>query len=174
MQKRRQLTDNCRIARTVALARLRVHTGSLLAILMACLAVGCSDGRIQTFPAEGRVIFPTGEPVRTGYVESRSLDHAINARGKIDRDGSFKLGTYSESDGAVAGRHQAVVIQFIASDNLLAEKYLPKIEHDHGHEVDLRFADYMTSELEFTIDPDAKNFITLVVEPARKPRGTAD
>lgn len=173
MLKCRQLTDNCRISGTAPLQMMRTYAGSLFAI-MACLTAGCSDGRIPTFPAEGRVIFPTGAPVRTGFVESRSLDHAINARGKIERDGSFTLGTYTEGDGAVTGRHQSVVIQFIAGDNLLAEQYLPKIVHDHGHEVDLSFADYTTSELEFTIKPDTKNFITLVVEPTSKPRVTGD
>ena len=109
--------------------------------------VGCSSDRIPTYPAQGQVVFPDGEPVRTGVLELKSLEHGVNAQGQIARDGSFTLGTYTADDGAVAGEHQAIVVQFLATDSIDAE-----IEHDHGDPVDRRFADYATSGLEVAIE----------------------
>ena len=136
-------------------------------LLFAALLCGCADSGVPTYPANGRVIFEDGSPVRTGNVECRSLEFGLNARGKIARDGSFTLGTYTADDGAVAGEHQVIVVQFIGSDSFVAEQELGPIEHDHGQPVALRFADYSTSGLKLTIDPDGDNFITLVVGPMK-------
>ena len=120
-----------------------------LALLL--LVSGCSDGRIPTYPVRGQVVFPDGAAVRTGIVELRSTQHPLNARGKIDRDGNFVLGTYEAADGAVAGKHQVIVIQFLANDAS------PDFEHDHGDPVDRRFADYGQSDLELEISESAND-----------------
>ena len=137
---------------------------------MGCLAVGglllvgCSSERIPTYAAQGQVVFPDGEPVRTGVLELKSLEHGLNARGQIARDGSFTLGTYAADDGAVAGEHQAIVVQFLAADSG------PDIQHDHGDPVARRFADYTTSPLRFEIQPSSENQLRVQVERSRPAR----
>ena len=135
----------------------------LFAGLSACLLllIGCSSDRIPTYPTRGQVLFPDGSPVRTGVIELKSLEHDLNARGNIARDGSFTLGTYTDNDGAVAGKHQAIVMQFLASDSG------PEIQHEHGDPVDPRFADYTTSALEFEIQPTSVNRLEVQVDRMR-------
>lgn len=86
-----------------------------------------------------------------GDIEFYCDEHKINARGKIDRDGSFTVGTYSENDGAVAGNHQIVIIQ--TTGNHLTQEFNDQIKHDHGELVDLNYFDYRTSGLECDIGP---------------------
>ena len=73
----------------------------------------------------------------------------------IYRPGIFK-------DGAVAGRHQAIVVQFLAIDSD------PAIVHDHGDAVDRKFAAYETSGLEFEIRETSDNELKVVVEKQAK------
>ena len=118
------------------------------------LLFGCSQGP-RVYPVSGRVVHPNGEPVAAGMVEFESIDHRpkINARGAIQPDGTFRLGTFSEDDGAVAGRHRAVVLPPVRA-----------IGHDAGPATfDLRYASYMRSGLEFTV-AEGPNELTIEVE----------
>ncbi len=118
---------------------------------------GCGNDRPPTYPVSGRVIFSDGSPVRTGFIELQSDEHSLNARGTIARDGSFRLTTFEPNDGAVAGSHRAVIVQFLAQENL------PAIPHDHGKPVSLKHADYGTSGLTFEVDPSQRNITWEVV-----------
>ena len=73
--------------------------------------VGCGSGA-RTYPAGGRVTFPDGSPLDGGAVEFRSLDTdpSVSARGMINADGTFSLTTYESDDGAVEGKHQALIV----------------------------------------------------------------
>jgi hypothetical protein len=121
------------------------------------ITFGCSNGQIPTYPVRGQVVFSDEDPVKTGIVEFQSLEHPLNARGEIARDGSFMLGTYTDHDGAVAGKHKAIVVQFLATDSH------PDIVHDHGDAVDRKFAAYETSGLEFEIAETEENVLRIVV-----------
>jgi hypothetical protein len=81
------------------------------------LCLGCGEPRRKTFPISGRVVFADGSPVKVGTIETKSIQHSVQATGKIERDGSFSLTTYQEGDGAVEGEHQCVVVQFIPLEN---------------------------------------------------------
>ena len=131
-----------------------------LCCVLLLAGMGCSNDRLPTYPVSGQIIFPDGQPVRTGLIELRSIEHGLNARGQIARDGSFVLGTYEAADGAVAGKHAAIVMQFLASDSG------PEIEHDHGDPVDIKFADYTTSPLQFEIQPGEANVLSVQVQRA--------
>jgi len=72
------------------------------ALLLAMVA-GCSGGREPTYPVEGRVTL-RGEPLSSGMIIFRPAQGPV-ATGKIDEQGRFRLSTYGEGDGAVAGRH---------------------------------------------------------------------
>jgi hypothetical protein len=143
-----------------------------LILLATLLAVGCRGKYPPTYPVQGKVAFVSGKPVRFGYVEFRSLDHGYSARGQINFNGEFELGTFATADGAVAGRHQAVVTQYVPATTI---EPTVKDYHDWQTEeekdphrvmgvVDTRFADYETSGLEFTVEPKGENRFELVVE----------
>ena len=141
------MSGNCSLASLVALA---------LAALALPLA-GC-DRRPPAYPAGGRVIFEDGSPAHVGSVELKSRSHPVQARGEIGADGRFTLSTYEPGDGAVAGKHECVVVQFVMAEEIT------------GHEpttqgvIDPRFGSYATSGLECEISADEPNQITLRVQ----------
>ena len=137
----------------------RVARGILIAAV--ALFCGCNRGQEPTYPAGGKLVFPDGEPLTSGSVSFRSLDGSkpYSARGMIQPDGTFKLTTFAPDDGAVEGRHEAVVVApppHIRPD--VADT--PRIPRP----VDPRFSNYDTSGLEFTVTRDArKNQFTIQV-----------
>lgn len=126
--------------------------GSLFAFV-----AGCSDN-LPTYPVAGKVVFKDGSPVHVGTVEFKSLEKKIQARGTIEVDGSFKLTTYEPDDGAVLGKHQCVVTQFIMLEEL------PAIKTSKKGVVHPRFGSYATSGLEFEVTADKENVLTVTVE----------
>lgn len=133
-----------------------------------CL-VGCHSDRIPTYPVQGTVHFENGSAVMFGDVEFFNKEQRVNARGKINRDGTFTVGTYDEHDGAVAGKHQIMILQ--VTGDYLTEKLSDQIKHDHGDLIDSSFFDYRTSGLECTIVP-GKNQVSLTVK--KNPQQTKD
>ncbi|MFN3190559.1 MAG: hypothetical protein ACE361_08550 [Aureliella sp.] len=120
-------------------------TGALLLALAGC------SGKLRTYPVEGKVQFEGGRPVVVGIVELQSIEHKINARGDINRDGTFTLTTFEPGDGAVAGKHKCVVLQMVVAENLKRHR------HSNIGVVDRRYASYATSGLEIEISPDGPN-----------------
>lgn len=103
------------------------------------------------------VVLEDGTPLETGTVEFASDDGLHTARGKIQSDGSFRLTTFHKDDGAVAGNHDAVVIQLVSTEDL------PIHQHDHGPTIDPKFAHYDSADLSFTVKPDENNEFRIVV-----------
>lgn len=145
-------------------------------IFVACLAMllltgiaGCSSDQLPTYPVEGTIRFKDGSFPKFGDIEFYSAAHQINARGKINRDGSFTVGTYEQDDGAVEGKHQITVLQI--SGNHLTADYNDEIKHDHGALVHTAYFDYRTSDLECNIKQET-NRVELVVR--KNPRQTEE
>ena len=97
--------------------------------------------------------------MRTGSVEFESKDHELTASGRIEPDGSFSLGTYALGDGAVAGNHRVIVVQFIVNDGTINHTM------DHGTPVPARYAAYETSGLSVTV-AERENDCTLTLSKA--------
>lgn len=130
-----------RWGRTFTLCARAVALGAL------CLVSGCGTDRVPTYPVTGRIVFADGRPVRHGRVEVESREHGLTATGTIEHDGTFVLGTYTADDGAVAGTHSAIVVQIVIADGSFTHSV------DHGRPVPVRYADYGTSPLEVTVEP---------------------
>lgn len=128
-----------------------------LAILMS---VGCNGGRLRTYPVRGEVVFADGSPVKVGTIETKSVQHSVQARGSISTDGTFELTTYTNGDGAVAGDHRCVIVQFIPTEEI--PNYRPSIMGV----VHRKHSSYSTSELGFTVSSKGENRIRLVVQGA--------
>lgn len=147
----------------------RPSTVSSLLILLLPVLAGCNSGQLPVHPVNGTVRFDDGARVMFGDIEFFSAAHKINARGKINRDGTFEVGTYAENDGAVAGNHKVIILQ--VTGDYLTEKLSDEIDHDHGELIHPAYFDYRTSNLQCEIVP-GPNDIELVVR--KNPRQTSD
>ena len=101
-----------------------------------------------------------GRRATFGTVEFKAEDGGQIASGRIEQDGSFRLSTFGDGDGAVAGRHRAIVVQVINTE------HLPLEQHHHVLDVHPRYARYETSGLEFSVDPGGENVLEIVVGEA--------
>ena len=134
-------------------------------VLLIVATLGCSSGNPKTHDVHGVVRFPDGLPLTAGTIEFESLNTEMpfTARGEVSEDGTFDLGTFSMTDGAVEGRHRVVVV---SNHEIGTGAERPgDLEPSKLHP---RFADYRTSGLEFEVKP-GKNEFTVPVEYA--PRG---
>ena len=135
-----------------------------VAALALLVAAGCGDARVKTYPVTGVVQFEDGQPVPSGVIEFRASGSAPVARAKIGRDGSFTLGTFTAADGAVAGRHQVIVVQHAMIESAAND---PEHSSEHGaHQttlVDPAFSSYETSGLSADVKPEAENQHTVKV-----------
>jgi hypothetical protein len=135
--------------------------GLLCLSLIALSSLGCSD-RLATYPVAGKVKFKTGGPVHVGTVELKSREHGVQARGSIETDGTFVLTTYEAGDGAVAGMHDCVIVQFVMTEG---------IEGHRGSTlgvIDPKYGSYASSGLALEIKPETQNEIVLEVDGIRK------
>jgi hypothetical protein len=79
------------------------------------MASGCSDsGGIA--PVSG-VVTLDDKPLTEGFVMVTPAD-GRTARGTIQQDGTFVLGTYSDSDGAAIGKHPVTVLPPTATEGM--------------------------------------------------------
>ena len=129
--------------------------------LLVASTIGCSD-RLATYPVAGKVEFTTGGAVHVGTIELKSREHGVQARGPIQPDGSFVLTTYQDGDGAVAGMHDCVLVQFVMTEDIA------------GHRsstigvVDPRYASYATSGLTIEVSATEPNKPIVAVDGLRK------
>src|SRR5262245_8182002 len=92
----------------------RVVTRAAAAALLT-LGLGCSGGP-AIYPVEGTVVFADGSPARElkGYTveferAERGAGKLVSAVGTVGPDGTFRLTTLKDGDGAYVGRHRVVV-----------------------------------------------------------------
>ena len=129
----------------------------LLLVGSVALVAGCGSDRLPTYDVTGKVVFPDGSALPGGWIVCESAEHGLAARGIIDTDGSYRLGTYAAADGAVAGRH------LVAITPAPPAGYDP----DGGSAaplIDPRFMHMDRSGIEFEVQPDAANQFDLVVD----------
>jgi hypothetical protein len=103
----------------------------------------------------------SGGTAHTGTVEFKSQMHGIQARGDIQPDGTFTLSTYEPNDGAVAGKHDVVVVQLVVVEK--AANFRPSLLGV----IHPKYGAYSTSGLSFDIEKDKTNLITIVVDPLK-------
>jgi hypothetical protein len=144
---------------------------TFIAAAACCLLLmaGCGEGNLPTHEVVGTVEFSDGAKAKFGDIEFYSAEFKINARGKVNRDGTFTVSTFEKGDGAVAGHHEIVIMQQVG--NYLLAKRDSKIKHDHGSLIDKKYFDYRTSGLSCEVS-EGKNEFRLVVE--KMPRQTSD
>jgi hypothetical protein len=72
-------------------------------------AAGCGS---RMYPVQGKVVFKDGRPLPGGQVifEPEDKEAKFSARGDIQADGTFRMGTHTDDDGVPAGTYRAVVM----------------------------------------------------------------
>jgi hypothetical protein len=149
--------------------RTSATTLALCLVALSLTLCGCGPRREKTYRVEGEVVFADGSHVKVGTIETKSLKTGTHARGSIDSDGRFSLTTYEPNDGAVAGDHQVVIVQFIQVEGI--KNYRPSTMGV----VNKKHASYATSGLVMQVDPKGPNRVRIQVEGARTlPNATKD
>lgn len=90
----------------------RRRSAALLATTALFGLIGC--GGRSLYPVEGKVVWENGTEAREldgGLVVCESVDGAVGSRGDIQKDGSFRLGTFKPGDGARLGKHRVAVVE---------------------------------------------------------------
>jgi hypothetical protein len=80
------------------------------------LPTSCS-GRKPVYPVSGKVLFQ-GRPAKGAMVKFHpqdGSDTALVPRGEVDADGTFRLTTYQQHDGAPAGRYAVTIFWGVPS-----------------------------------------------------------
>ena len=108
-------------------------------VLVPCWGCGSSaaDGARPLVPVKGKVTYK-GQPLTSGIVHFDPDGYGRPARGKLQPDGSYTLGTMKEDDGVVAGSHLVTIGGFekrLASDRTL-KKYGSRRDSGLTAEVD--------------------------------------
>lgn len=143
------------------MAPRRNRTGLWIGLLLIALA-GCEPSGLRTYPVNGTVTFADGQPVKFGTVEFYSEAHDLTARGKIQPDGTFQLGTFTADDGAVEGAHNVIIVQLLLGEVMGAQV---DGHHDHGRHVDRKFSDYNTSDIKINVSSQETNAPRLILDP---------
>jgi hypothetical protein len=117
-----------------------------LVLLVPLMAIGCGDGR---YPVHGTVTRDDGVPIKEAMVVFESLDRQpnITARGDVDANGEFELGTGAPGDGAPAGHYRAKITQLMSNPDEPPQATF-----------DPRFGDFGTSGLEFEVKRGPNDF----------------
>ena len=136
-----------------------IFLSAALAMLMLLL-IGCQSDQERIYPISGRVVFEDGSPAQFGLIEFRSdTTPPVTARGKINKDGTFRVKASGRSAGLTAGTHRAIIIQIVGNP-----RGQPKIAHKHGLEVADRYRTYESSDLDVEVLPDGDNDFEILVE----------
>jgi len=101
------------IRRTVRTGRVRRGPGRVvvpgfLVIVLGGVLAGCGGPeRLPTAPVEGKVLY-NGEPLAFGSVVFIP-EAGLPAKGTIQPDGTFRLSTYGDGDGAILGKNRVEI-----------------------------------------------------------------
>ncbi len=128
------------------------HAGTLVWLILFG-ASGC--GSQAFFPVSGRITHKDGTLVTAGLVIFEPVSQKISARGEIQADGSFQLGTHTNNDGAMEGEYKV----------LIAPPPLPEEGKRLRSPIPEKYQNPESTPLKFTVTRDrVKNKFDIVVE----------
>jgi hypothetical protein len=76
---------------------------SILSLLCILLAIGCNNN----IRVSGKVTFSDGSPLDSGKVVFENEQYSF--RGKIQKDGTFRLGRLKDGDGIYRGKYRVAI-----------------------------------------------------------------
>jgi hypothetical protein len=125
-------------------------------VLLTAVTVGCSSNRPQ--PVQGKIVFSDGAAATelAGYLVGMDSGGPEGANGVVQPDGSFRVGTFENDDGAMPGKYK---VSLTPPDPPLDQPVPPPI-------IDPKYSNVETSGLTVEIKP-GDNPVTLTVERAK-------
>jgi hypothetical protein len=130
------------------------------AAAIALLLLGTAGCGPRLYPVRGKVTLGDGKPLTEGMVvfeRKGEAKEAVTARGEIEADGSYRLGTHRPGDGAPAGTYRVLVAPK-SDPNAVDRPAQPP-------PFDPRYADFKTSGLEFEVTLGGPNDFPITVSP---------
>ncbi|HZN32622.1 MAG TPA: hypothetical protein VFB80_02350 [Pirellulaceae bacterium] len=130
--------------------------GRASAIVWLSLFAAAGCGSQTLVPVSGKVTYKKdGQPVTAGLVIFEPLNQKISARGEIQADGTFQLGTHGDNDGAMEGEYKV----------LIAPPPLPEEGKRLRSPISSKYQNLDSTPLRFTVTRDRnKNKVNLEVE----------
>ena len=136
----------------------------LAALLVA--VVGCGPGR-GVVPVTGIAKLKDGTPLARGHVFLTGGGEN-GARGQIQPDGTFRLGTFTPTDGVKPGTYTAYVLGATEEDTRSYDEKLNQTKPAPPSLVDKKYDAAATSDLRVEVKPP-KTHLELVLEPNTAP-----
>ncbi|WP_417390167.1 hypothetical protein [Gimesia sp.] len=81
---------------------------TLLLSLVLLTAYGCGDGHPARSTVSGKVTY-NGKPLSIGSLVFIPVNGGPSAQGKIDRNGSYEMGTFTDDDGVIPGDYKIMI-----------------------------------------------------------------
>ncbi|HVJ68964.1 MAG TPA: hypothetical protein VM510_13330 [Caulifigura sp.] len=141
----------------------QLDRGFFLILGLSVFLAGCGKSNEKaTFPVKGVVKFE-GKPLEFGSVVFVPKGGGPTAQANIAPDGSYELGSYSLTDGAVPGTHQVMILADKPAGTgagALPEDVIKKPTGGNVSVIPEKFADLTNSGLEVTVksQPNTVNF----------------
>ncbi|MBN2296171.1 MAG: hypothetical protein JXM70_27315 [Pirellulales bacterium] len=136
----------------------------IVGILCTIVIQGCGGtDRLSTAKVSGLVTLD-GKPLSKGTVVFTPAAGRA-ATGKIQPDGTFVLGTYATSDGAVLGKHQVAVVARETKSRQGGDPAAPPITGPSL--IPERYSNSATSGLTFEVTDDGKNEFNIQLSSKR-------
>ena len=133
----------------------RDNMKSSVFVTVLCVMVFLASGCGQNVPVRGKVTFSDNqEPVTVGMVFFEN--DQMQARGKINEDGTYRLGTLTETDGIPPGTYRVFVGGALVADPAASPN--PDRPSPPLSLIDSKFETGATSGLTFTVDRANKKF----------------
>jgi hypothetical protein len=122
----------------------------LFFVMILCLCIGCSD----KVGLKGKVTFSDNdEPLPCGEIGFSTP--TFFARGTIQPDGSYIVGSESVTDGLPPGDYNVTVTAFVEDRNPTMGKNGMPVDNSK-HLVDQKYSSQTTSGLKATVDSSTK------------------
>ena len=122
-------------------------------IIIAFCMSGCSNNQVGF---SGKVVYSdTGEPVTRGEIQFTTP--TFIARAVIQKDGTFKTGSYKAADGLPPGTYNVAIVSFILDE--------VNSEAPPTHLVHPKYGDPKTSGLNITIEETTRAYEFKVERP---------
>jgi hypothetical protein len=119
--------------------------------ILSLLPLGVAGCGGDLHSVRGNVTLDDGTPLTSGMVvfESKDMQPTVTARGEIQPDGSYRLGTRKLGDGAPAGAYRVLIVPPPPDDP--RDRFVKP-------PFDERYTDFRTSGLEFVVQSGTNEF----------------
>jgi hypothetical protein len=144
------------------LNRIACHRSLYVVIVLVPACIGCHKSGPAIAPVKGKVLLD-GKPMTKGTVITMPAA-GRGAKSPIASDGSFQIGTFTKTDGAIVGTHRAAVVAYEPPPNAGPESPFGTLL------VPKKYISPEASGLTIDVPPEGKNDVVLNLTTAPEPK----